>query len=171
MNRSLILKLALYAAAIFIAAIFIDSLRFKFTGHPTPQHIFTELRDWSGIGLFYPAGPWIIGLGELAASLLLLAGPLLVRLTGADGRYAALSQTLGAAIAIGIMSGAIVFHLFTPLGVPTPTEWANGEIVAESPALFIAACITWLCGAFIVSVRHRDALAVLPFGRPGAAAA
>ena len=58
--------------------VFLDSLRFKFTGHPTPEHIFTTLREWSGIGLFYPAGPWIIGLAELAASLLLLAAPVIL---------------------------------------------------------------------------------------------
>jgi len=27
----------------------------------------------------------------------------------------------------------------------------------EGPALFIAACITWLCGAFLVAVRLKAA--------------
>ena len=148
---------ASYAAGAFIAAIFLDSLRFKFTGHPTPQHIFTTLRDWSGIDLFYPAGPWIIGLGELLAALLLLLVPLTLRLVGL-ARLAPVSQVLGGLVALGIMTGAISFHLFTPLGIATPTAWENGQIVEEGSFLFIAACITWMCSALILALRGREAL-------------
>ena len=151
---------AAYAAGLFIAAIFLDSLRFKFTGHETPHHIFTTLRDWSGIELFYPAGPWIIGVSELGAALLLLASPLILRLIG-QVRFAGLAQTLGGLAAVVIMTGAIGFHLFTPLGVETPVEWANGEVLATSPALFIAACITWICGAAVTALRGGEALATL----------
>jgi len=151
---------AAYAAGAFTAAIFLDSLRFKFTGHPTPEHIFTTLADWSGIGLFYPAGPWIIGLAELTSALLVLALPLAARFIGL-GRLSALSQSAGALIGLGVMTGAIGFHLFTPLGIETPVEWENGEILTSSPALFIAACITWACCALIVILRSRDAVAVI----------
>ena len=151
---------AAYGAGLFIAAIFLDSLRFKFTGHETPHHIFTTLRDWSGIELFYPAGPWIIGLSELGAALLLLAAPLALRLIG-QVRFAGLAQTLGGLAAMVIMTGAIGFHLFTPLGVETPVEWANGEVVATSPALFIAACITWMSGLAVVLLRGGEALSGL----------
>ncbi len=151
---------AAYAAGIFIAAIFLDSLRFKFTGHETPQHIFTTLRDWSGIELFYPAGPWIIGLAELGAALLLLAAPLALRLIG-QAKFAGLAQTLGGLAAVVVMTGAISFHLFTPLGIETPTAWADGEVIASGPALFIAACITWLCGAAVAALRGAEALAAL----------
>jgi uncharacterized membrane protein YkgB len=154
---------AAYAAGMFIAAIFLDSLRFKFTGHPTPQHIFTTLRDWSGIELFYPAGPWIIGLSELGAALLLLAAPLTLRLIG-QARFAGLAQALGGLAAMVIMTGAISFHLFTPLGIETPTVWENGEIVESGAFLFIAACITWLCGALVVALRGREAMAALSGG-------
>jgi uncharacterized membrane protein YkgB len=149
---------ASYAAGAFISVIFIDSLRFKFTGHPTPQHIFTTLRDWSGIELFYPAGPWIIGLGELLAALLLMALPLTLRFIG-QARLAPLSQVLGGVLALAIMTGAISFHLFTPLGIATPTLWENGRIVEQGNVLFIAACITWVCGALIVVLRGREAVA------------
>jgi len=168
LNRSLAAKLAAYAAAAYIAAIFLDSLRFKFTSHPTTAHIFETLRDWSGITLFWPAGPWIIGLAELAAALLVLAGPLAVRLMGANGGWAALSQCLGGLAALGVMTGAIGFHLFTPLGIETPVEWANGQPAAWSPALFIAACFTWIAGALIVGLRGREALSLLG-GRTAAA--
>jgi hypothetical protein len=149
--------LAAYAAGLFISAIFLDSLRFKFAGHDTPRHIFTTLRDWSGIELFYPAGPWIIGVAELSAAILLIAVALLMRLTGRKIVEAA-SQVLGAFIALGVMSGAIGFHLFTPLGIETPVEWVAGVPTAFSPALFIAACISWACALLIIALRGREAL-------------
>lgn len=149
-------RYAPWAAALVIAAIFLDSLRFKFTGHETPRHIFETLREWSGIGLFYPAGPWIIGVGELLSSILLIALPLLFVATK-RARLADLSQFGGALIAIAIMTGAIVFHLFTPLGVETPVEWANGEAVKSSPALFYAACGAWAAAALILAMRRGAA--------------
>jgi len=145
-----------WAGGLFISAIFLDSLRFKFTGHPTPQHIFTTLKEWSGIGLFYPAGPWIIGLGELLSSILLLALPVLFLLMNRKSLVAP-AQLLGALVAIGIMSGAITFHLFTPLGIETPTEWVNGAPTEFSPALFYAACVSWVC-ALIILFIHRSAI-------------
>ncbi|MBT8471967.1 MAG: hypothetical protein HKN14_06970 [Marinicaulis sp.] len=146
-----------WAGGLFISAIFLDSLRFKFTGHPTPEHIFTTLREWSGIGLFFPAGPWIIGLGELASSTLLIGLPLiflLAKKTALIGK----SQFLGALIAFGIMSGAIIFHLFTPLGIKTPVEWANGQPTEFSSALFFAACASWVFAVLIMLLKKDDVL-------------
>lgn len=145
-----------WAGGLFISAIFLDSLRFKFTGHPTPQHIFSTLREWSGIGLFYPAGPWIIGLGELLSSILLIGLPVLFLLMNRKALVAPV-QFLGGLVAIGIMSGAITFHLFTPLGIETPTEWVNGAPTEFSPALFYAACVSWVC-ALIILFIHRSAI-------------
>ena len=151
------MKLLSWAIALFITAIFVDSLRFKFTGHPTPEHIFTTLRDWSGIGLFYPAGPWVIGLAELASSLLVLVIPLIFTWMKAP-RNAARSQFLGALIAFGVMSGAIVFHLFTPLGIATPTEWneAGTEILAEGNLLFYMACLVWVGSIILMTTRAKQ---------------
>lgn len=148
-----------WAGGLFISAIFLDSLRFKFTGHPTPEHIFTTLREWSGIGLFFPAGPWIIGLGELLSSLLLIALPLIFLLTNKKALIAP-SQFLGALIALGIMTGAIVFHLFTPLGIETPVEWNGDTPTKFSPALFYAACASWLF-ALIILFFHRASVGTL----------
>lgn len=146
-----------WAGALYISVIFLDSLRFKFTGHPTTEHIFATLREWSGIGLFYPVGPWAVGLGELAASLLLLVLPALFVLTK-QPRNLARSQFLGALIALGVMSGAIVFHVFTPLGINTPTEWSadNTTILAEGPLLFIMACGVWLTSAALLLYRGKQ---------------
>lgn len=164
---ALISRILVWGGSLFISAIFLDSLRFKFAGHPTPQHIFTTLRDWSGIDLFYPAGPWIIGLGELLASLLLLGAPLLFILSKKTALIGP-SQFLGALVAFGIMSGAIVFHLFTPLGIETPIEWANGVPLKSSTALFYSACATWVFAVLIMVFRRSSASRLL---RPGAAAA
>ena len=148
----LISKYLPWLGGLFISAIFLDSLRFKFTGHPTPAHIFTTLREWSGIGLFFPAGPWIIGLGELFSSILLIGLPALLLATRKPA-LVGISQFAGAVIAIGIMSGAIIFHLFTPLGIATPVEW-NGSVPTEfSSALFFAACASWLLAAAIIFLR------------------
>lgn len=150
-----LLNIAAWLAALFISLIFLDSLRFKFTGHPTPEHIFTTLRDWSGIGLFFPAGPWVIGLAEALAALCLIILPAIFLMSKKQGSARNI-QMFGALIAIGVMSGAIVFHLFTPLGISTPTEWANGEPKSYSSALFISACVSWLCAAFILIVRGKQ---------------
>ena len=158
-----VMAIITWVGAAFISAIFVDSLRFKFTGHPTPEHIFTTLRDWSGIGLFYPAGPWIIGLAELAASVLLIGLPVVLLLLKRP-HLVALSQFGGALIALGVMSGAITFHLFTPLGIETPTEWADGAPIAFSPALFIAACASWVF-AVIIPIWRRPAVMSAARGR------
>lgn len=157
-----IASLVPWAAGLFISGVFLDSLRFKFTGHPTPQHIFTTLRDWSGVGLFYPAGPWIIGFGELLSSLLLIGLPAIFMLANRKSLIPP-SQFLGALIAIGIMSGAIFFHLFTPLGIETPVEWSGKTPTAFSPALFYAACASWLL-ALVILILHRGAAAGLARG-------
>ncbi len=144
-----------WAGALFISAIFVDSLRFKFTGHPTPRYIFETLKEWSGVDLFFPAGPWIIGLGELSASTLLVALPLLLIAAKRNG-LADLSQFAGALIALGIMSGAIFFHLFTPLGTATPVEWAEGTPTKFSEALFYSACASWTFAVIIIAMRWKS---------------
>jgi hypothetical protein len=148
------LNLLSWAAALFISAIFVDSLRFKFTGHPTPKHIFETLKEWSGIGLFYPAGPWVIGLAELTAAILLIVLPLIFLLRK-NPKLLNIAQSLGALIALGVMSGAIIFHLFTPLGIATPVEWDGDTPTKFSNALFISACVSWLCALFILIYRGR----------------
>lgn len=159
-NGKLLPKLLTWGGGLFISAIFLDSLRFKFTGHPTPQHIFSTLKEWSGIGLFYPAGPWIIGLGELLSSILLIGLPVILLLTGAKN-WIGKSQFAGALAAFGIMSGAITFHLFTPLGIETPIEW-NGDMPTKySGALFYSACVSWLFSIVIMFLHKNEALELI----------
>lgn len=122
----------LWMLSAYIAFVFVQSLFFKFTGSEESIFIFSTLRAWSGIGLFEPAGRWIIGVCELIASILLL----LPR-----------TRIFGAALAIGIMTGAISFHLFTPLGV---------EILGDGGELFILACGVWISGWIILALSIPD---------------
>lgn len=123
-----------YGPAIFIAFVFIQSLFFKFTGSYETEHIFGVLAEWLGFTWFGIYGGYLIGTAELIASLLLFT-----RFHG-----------LGAIMAVGIMSGAIFFHLFTPLGIQMPEFNSAGNIIGyDGGLLFGMACLVWLCGAFL----------------------
>ncbi|GMM91292.1 hypothetical protein [Vibrio fortis] len=125
---------AKHLPAAFIAFVFVQSLFFKFTGSYETDHIFGTLATWSGLSWFGIYGGYIIGIAELIAAILLFT------------RW----HGLGAIMSVGIMSGAIFFHLFTPLGIPMPEFNAAGEIVGDDGGLlFGMACLVWLCGAFL----------------------
>lgn len=133
------------AMAVFMAAIFLDSLRYKFTDHPKTQEIFGRLDGWAGSlglpGLFEHTGlfsQYVIGSIELLASTLLLVG--------LHPRFKHL-QAGGALAGLLVMMGAVSFHLFTPLGVD-PNHDGGG--------LFAAAC-TNLAFAVILLAGFRRA--------------
>lgn len=120
--------------AAFIAFVFIQSLFFKFTGSYETNYIFGTLGEWSGFEWFASVGGYAIGIMELIAAILLFT-----RFHG-----------LGAILSVGIMTGAIYFHLFTPLGVVMPEFDAQGQIVGnDGGLLFGMACIVWLCGVYL----------------------
>lgn len=131
--------------SVFGAAVFLDSLRYKFTDHPKTQEIFGRLDGWAGSfgagGLFGHTGlfsQYTIGTAELFASSLLLIGlvPGLKRL-----------HLVGAAIGFGVMSGAVSFHLFTPLGID-PNNDGGG--------LFAAAVMLWLLTGTLLVIRRNE---------------
>ncbi|PHR60719.1 MAG: hypothetical protein COA43_06155 [Robiginitomaculum sp.] len=143
-------RLAPHILAVFSSVIFLDSLRFKFTDHPNTQEIFTRLNDWAaglGVeGLFAHTGlfsQYVIGAAEMLAASLLLLGivPALRRLQG-----------LGALLGLAIMSGAVSFHLFTPLG----TDPNN-----DGGLLFVMAVCVWVSCLIILTWRRKHILAVL----------
>jgi len=125
-------KYVLWALSAYIAIVFVQSLFFKFTGSAESIFIFSTLRAWSGIALFEPVGRWVIGLSELVASILLLMPR---------------TRIFGAAMAIGIMTGAIFFHLFTPLGV---------VIMGDGGELFTLACGVWISGWVILGLSADE---------------
>lgn len=131
----------------FIAFVFVQSLFFKFSGAPETQHIFGILDAWASetfglSGLFLPPGPfnaYVIGSAELVAAALLLVG--------LAPQFRVLN-VLGALLALGVISGAIVFHLFTPLGV---------DVQGDGGLLFFMAVGVWIASALLIA-SGRDAL-------------
>jgi hypothetical protein len=142
----------------YVAFVFIQSLFFKFTGSPETVYIFeTKLDPWAAslglAGVFAPGGIFsakVVGTMELVASLLLLAGAAIARWRGL--------QVLGAAMGLGVISGAIFFHLFTPLGVAVID--ADGS--SDGGELFALACGVWLACAWLLWLRRDVWLAWLP---------
>ena len=135
---------------LFVAFVFIQSLFFKFTGSPETVYIFQgKLDPWAAslgfAGVFAPGGIFsakVVGSFELIASLLLLTGAAL------SGQRAV--QVLGAAMGLGVISGAIFFHLFTPLGVAV----VNTDGSSDGGQLFLLACGVWLCCAALLWIRR-----------------
>ena len=139
------------ALTLYIGFVFIQSLFFKFTNSPETQYIFGTLNVWAGSlgfsGLFAPRGifsQYVVGTAELIASALLLLG-LTPRLR--------ILHPAGALMALGVISGAIFFHLFTPLGVSV----LNADGTRDGGLLFGLACGVWLAAAMLLIVS-RDAL-------------
>jgi hypothetical protein len=129
---------------LFAGAVFLDSLRFKFTDHPNTQEIFGRLDGWAASlgapGLFGHTGlfsQYVVGSAELVATTLLVIG--------LTSRFRPLA-VLGSLVGLAVMTGAISFHLFTPLGVD-PNSDGGG--------LFVAACLVWLSLAAMLVLRRR----------------
>ncbi|MBE1277186.1 hypothetical protein [Enterovibrio baiacu] len=129
------MKYVKWGLCIFIAFVFVQSLFFKFTGSPETTFIFGTLGEWSGLTWFGQYGAYMVGIAELIASILLFT-----RL-----------HALGALMAVGTMTGAIFFHLFTPIGVAQPAFNEAGEVVGnDGGILFVMACLVWLSAAFLL---------------------
>jgi hypothetical protein len=134
----------------YVAFVFIQSLFFKFSGSPETVHIFeARLDPWAASlgfpGLFAPGGLFsaqVVGATELVASALLLAG-------AAQARWRAL-QVLGAALGLAVISGAIFFHLFTPLGIAV----LNADGSSDGGELFVLACGVWIACAALLWLRR-----------------
>jgi hypothetical protein len=126
-----VLGLIAWAMAAFIFYIYVWYLQYKFLGHPGSVALFTTLTDWlgfSGHEKFMRIGT---GSVELIAAILLVVPA---------------TQILGAALSLGIITGAIFFHLASPLGVD---PYGDGAV------LFKQACGVWVASAGIL-VIHRE---------------
>ena len=127
---------------VFIAFVFIQSLPFKFSNHVNTQHIFGTLADWSGLDWFGAYGGYMVGGAELIAAILLFT----------------IYRGFAAIMAFGIMTGAIFFHLFTPLGVVVdhfdPSTGAHAG--NDGGVLFMMACATWVCAIVVSYLEYRN---------------
>jgi len=139
-------KILVRVLSAFIAFVFVQSSFFKFSNAPETQYIFGVLDLWAadifGVeDLFAPSGvfsAYVIATFELIASILLIIGVLTV--------YKALIP-LGALLAISIITGAIFFHLFTPLGI---------NVQGDGGTLFFMACGIWISSAVLIVLHAKN---------------
>lgn len=139
-----------WVLTLYVAFVFIQSLFFKFTGSPETVYIFEgKLDPWAASlgfpGVFAPGGIFsakVVGAFELIASLLLLVGAAMVRRRTV--------QVIGSAMGLGVISGAIFFHLFTPLGVAV----VNTDGSSDGGELFMLACGVWISCALLLWIRR-----------------
>ena len=113
-----------WALRAIVAVILLQTLFFKFSAAPESVYIFSTL------GL-EPVGRIGSGLAELIASILLLTPG---------------TVTLGAVLALGVMSGAIVSHL-TVLGI---------EVQGDGGLLFALAIIVFVSSAIVLFIRRAE---------------
>ena len=116
-------QIIVWVLRIVPAAIMLQTLFFKFTGAVESIYIFSQL------GL-EPIGRYGSGVAELIAGTLLLIP-----------RY----SVWGAALALGVMGGAILAHLFV-LGI---------EVMDDGGQLFYMALITAVCSAVILFLNKQ----------------
>lgn len=117
-------KIISWACRITAAVILLQTLFFKFAAAPESVYIFSKigLEPWGRIGS---------GVVELLAAILLFVP-----------RF----HWLGAAIAIGVLAGAIVSHL-TVLGI---------VVMDDGGLLFFLALITVACCAVVLLLERRS---------------
>ncbi|MEM9469930.1 MAG: DoxX family protein [Pseudomonadota bacterium] len=132
--------------SLFISFVFVQSLFFKFSGSPETDHIFGTLDQWAASfgfeGLFLAPGifnAYVIGTAELIASILLLIGLFMGK---------KLFTVIGASMSLGIISGAIFFHLFTPLGI---------VVLDDGGTLFGMAVGIWI-SSILLLIMHKSAI-------------
>ncbi len=122
-------KLKTWASRIpaFVAAvILLQTLWFKFTGAPESVYIFSALgvEPWGRIGS---------GIAELIAAVLLVMPR---------------TSWMGAALALGIMGGAILSHF----------AWLGIEVMNDGGTLFMLALAVAACSAFVLWREHAVVL-------------
>jgi uncharacterized membrane protein YphA (DoxX/SURF4 family) len=126
--------------AIFVAGVvFIPSLFFKFAGAAETRHIFATVGEFLGISMFEPYGRYLIALVELTAAILLLIPR---------------TQVYGSVVALGVLSGAILSHLVSPLGIIV--RWVENGILQEDSTLFILAILSFISCLTIIWMRRVE---------------
>lgn len=120
---------AVWLLRLLPAIILLQTLFFKFSASPESVYIFTKvgMEPWGRIGS---------GIAELIAAILIL----IPRTTW-----------LGALLAMGVMSGAIFFHL-TILGI---------EVQGDGGLLFIYALIVFVTAAILLFMNREKIFGLL----------
>lgn len=117
-------KIVSWIAQLTAAVILLQTLYFKFTGAPESIYIFETVgaEPWGRIGS---------GIVELIAGVLLLVPA---------------TAAIGALLALGVISGAILSHL-TVLGI---------EVQGDGGTLFALACVVFASAAVVAWLRRRQ---------------
>lgn len=134
-----------WVLSIFVAFIFAQSMFFKFSGAEETTIIFSTIASWmSSIGLptfvsesFGEFGAYGVGVTELIAAVLILIPA---------------TRVLGASISLAVISGAIFFHLFTPLGIDRVINQAGNT---DGGALFFTAVGVWVASAVVIAMGRK----------------
>jgi len=115
----------LWILRLIVAIIMLQTLFFKFTASEESVYIFSTLgiEPWGRIGS---------GIVELIAAILILFPK---------------STAFGALLAAGLMSGAIISHLFTPLGI---------EVKGDGGLLFFYAILVLVASTILLWIyKHQ----------------
>ena len=143
-------KFVNWVLPLYIAFVFLQSLFFKFSGSEETVIIFNTIGTWMlDIGLqrgfaegFSSYGGTVTGIAELIAAILVLVP---------------VTRVWGALAGLMVMSGAIFFHLFTPLGVVRVVDAAGNT---DGGVLFIMACGVWLSSLALLYIDRQKLLAL-----------
>ena len=141
-------KIVNWVLPLYIAFVFLQSLFFKFSGSEETVIIFNTIGTWMlDIGLpqgfaegFSNYGGTVTGIAELIAAILVLIPA---------------TRIWGAVAGLMIMSGAIFFHLFTPLGVIRVVDAAGNT---DGGVLFFMACGVWLSSLALLYIDRQKLL-------------
>ncbi len=117
-------NIILWILRIIAALIMLQTLFFKFSSAEESIYIFTA------VGM-EPAGRYGSGVAELIASILILIPA---------------TSWLGALLGLGVISGAIFFHL-TKLGI---------EVQGDGGYLFVLAVVVFVCCAIIAFISRKQ---------------
>lgn len=124
------MQLLCWIAQGITAAILLQTLFFKFTGAPESIHIFET------VGM-EPLGRYGSGVAELIAAVLLFVPGF---------------QAFGALMTIGVLSGALYFHLIGGLGI---------EVLGDGGLLFALAVTAFLLSLLVLFLRRGQVLRYL----------
>ena len=129
-------RLLTWPAAFIIASILLWYEQYKLTGAGASVWLFTVISDWLYLDGYEKPFRLSVAIAEIVASILVLLP---------------WTRLWGAALALGIMSGAIFFHVISPLGI---------DPYHDGGSLFKEACTVWLCSVFIL-LSYRDEIGAI----------
>ncbi|MEO1040471.1 MAG: DoxX family protein [Pseudomonadota bacterium] len=143
-----VLPIARNASAAILAAFMVFIGVQKFGGDNT---VFSYIAAQSGLSIFEPGVRLLTGLAELLAAALLVGGFFIARLRG-----------LGGLLSLGVIGGAIVFHLSPWLGINAPVAFDEAGGYVFSPILFIMAVVFFSLSLIHVWLERTSLMAWAP---------